>query len=266
MGELEAGTASMKELLILARKNGDTRMIIAISEHLASLYTDQGKFDEAEEHLNEALGLCVGPKFLKQKGKVHRILGKMAYLQGALDLAQTQTEAAIDIFRKLGDAYYESESLALLGSVFLGRGDIKNAETKYQKAADLAKDNHLTAAESRALGNLGNIALFSNRHQDAQVLLTKSLAYVEKTGDMRNILAIKNSLAVAALTLKQADKAEKLFLEVVDGSQALGLTEFQASAYLNLADIHLRRRQPEQARPLIDSALSLNTWICLPRS
>jgi len=261
LGDVDAGTTTMKELLVLARKNTDTRMVITISENLASLYTDQGKFDEAQAHLKEALDLCVGPKFLKQKGKVHRILGKMAYLQGDHDQAQTQSESAIDIFHKLGDAYYESESLALLGSVFLGRGDIENAEKKYRKAADLARKNHLTAAESRALGNLGNIALFTNRHEDAQVLLTQSLAYVEKTGDMRNILAIKNSLAVVALTLKQPDRAEKLFLEVVEGSQTLGLTEFLASAYLNLADIHLRRRQPEKAHPLIDSALSLNTWI-----
>lgn len=260
-GDLDEGCVVLESLLERARQNAQTPMIIKILENLASVYTDQGKFADAEQYLNEALSLCSGPNLLNKKGGVHRILGKMCYLQGQYDEAEQHIEAALEIFRQVGDVYYETETLNLLGSVYLGRGDIERAESEYRKAAELAGTHHLPAAESRALGNLGNIALFSNRHQDAQNLLRQSLAYVEKTGDQRNTMVIKNSLAVAALNLKQIDRAEVLFREVLQSSEAMGLTELQASASLNLADIALRRRQPEKARPLIDAALKLNTWI-----
>jgi signal transduction histidine kinase len=110
---------------------------------------------------------------------------------------------------------------------------------------------------ARALASLGSA--YVGKHDYAKALdpLTQALAAAEEHRVWDLQASALNSLAWAYLGLAAYDQAEALLQRAVELATAHDLTQWKIAGWINLADWHTARDQPEQALACLNTGLAL---------
>jgi tetratricopeptide (TPR) repeat protein len=149
--------------------------------NLASVYFDQGRYEEAEEHALEAW-----KSWKKSLGEKHFRVGSSLNLLGSIYSAQNRYTEAEMMYKKFLDlanhlpgenGVMVAQGLNNLASVYQSLGDFYEAESLFRKSLEIKKnllgENHLDVANS--IHNLAGTLMAQQQYEEAEGLYRKSI-------------------------------------------------------------------------------------------
>ena len=146
------------------------------------------RVEEAQRHLERALGLYEAQRLTHPAARVSARLGEVEWRTGRLDEALERMERA---FAVLADDEPDADLATLaaeLGRLHFFKGDVELAARRIDVAIEIAESLWLPEILSQALNTQGLISSWGGRSEQSLALLKHALE-----------LALENDLAAAAL-------------------------------------------------------------------
>jgi class 3 adenylate cyclase/tetratricopeptide (TPR) repeat protein len=204
LGELHA---ARHELLDVAAEAVDADRQDLRCESLAALGNidwKQGRAADGRDHLTEAVAIAqeIGDRRLEIRA-VYELAYLRAWLQGESEEATAELERAFVLAEELGDRTLLIGGLMRLGTLFLNRGELVEAERQLTRAASLAGQLASRRDETRALHFLSQVRYYRGHPEDAEQLALQAHEWFQRTGDSH--LQIQNLRALAKYALSRAD-------------------------------------------------------------
>ena len=169
----------------------------------------------------------------------------------ARELCERSHTIAVDI----GDRVLAAEALNALAGFDLESGAMHAAREKFHQALELGGSNaHL---RGRAEQNLGILANVQGDPAEAMAHYRQSLLSFESIGDDRGCAIAYHNLGMVSADCERWDDADRYFRLSLGIARAIGDIHLQGLGLLNHAEVHLARRDHEQARQDAESALGI---------
>jgi tetratricopeptide (TPR) repeat protein len=162
----------------------------------------------------------------------------------------------VELQRGLGDKLGESESLLILGNLYLRQADLENAAKILGDAATLMQQSGDTWGFQRTAATLGEVAWRRGEHQRAADLWQQALEFHKAQNDPPRLLQVGSSLGEALLLLRSWAKAEDVFQDLRELAKAQKDLRIETEAAVALAWLQLRLGYHFQAREPFDFALA----------
>ncbi|GAB4526015.1 MAG: hypothetical protein Fur0018_11040 [Anaerolineales bacterium] len=135
----------------------------------------QGKYDEAMQHLDEALKMSE----LQRNSPIHvqvlKGMGAIYNERGQNREARLCYEQALQVARRIGDRHGEAAALGNLGNIASDLGDQIKARDFYLQALTIYRELAEWRAEAMVLNNLGALAYYLGSYDSAQDFYEQSL-------------------------------------------------------------------------------------------
>lgn len=210
--ELSALTSEGESPQILATKAEAWLQWGRAALHLA-------RYQEAESHLEEALGWARTARSPQMEAEIHLNLGTLHTFQNTFQAAKDHTQRALDLARTCGDLYLEG----------------------------------------LALNNLGTVADFQGDYDTAAMYFEEALAVFEAVDYRRGRAAALSNLGVAVSWRGELHRAMACHEEARHAARALGDIDGEAWAFMALGAVSIHMGRLEDARVHLHAALVLNS-------
>jgi tetratricopeptide (TPR) repeat protein len=222
---LDAGSYSQEAIIIYthagaaARQTGDHAAEANALMNVAGVYWQQSHYQQAADHLQQALALSrqIGDRGCEAATLTS--LGVLCVAQGRYQEARTLIVRALDIYRQAGDLSGEMNCLINLGNAEERQGHYQQAARHHYQSLAIARTKDDRLAECTALINLGTVRLRQGDLHQAAGYLDQALALCRETSNR----------------YQQA----------------------QAEALTRTGDVRLRQGRPQEARDRLQEALAL---------
>ncbi len=212
--DYEAGIDAYENLLRLRPSDPE------LHYELALLYEDQGAFDDARQHLEEAL--AADPRNVTAQIAYGRVLIKSGQVQDSLaplnqalslaiqvdnkearanalqalgiayrylgkaDEALKHFNDSLEIKKQIGDKRGMAASLSMIGQVELDANDLDGAVASYQQAIEISRDIGDDKGLASFLMNLGEVERVAGKYDDALGHIREALRIQMELGDQWN--------------------------------------------------------------------------------
>jgi tetratricopeptide (TPR) repeat protein len=185
---------------------------------------------------------------LRRSGIVHHRRNEPA-------LARQLCERSQKIAADIGDPVLAAEALNALAGFDLESGSMQAAREKFQRALELGGSSaHLRGRTEQNLGILANV---QGDSAEALACYRRSLLSFESIGDQRGCAIAYHNLGMVSADCEQWDDADRYFSLCLAAARAIGDIHLQGLGLLNHAEVHLARRDYEQARQNAETALGI---------
>lgn len=238
----------------------DTRGMVNHLIVRAYLAWDQGRLDEAEHLLQEALELSGNPLHLHRlQGYVLVSLGEFYQDQRLYDRSLAVTEEGLALARQLGDTHLLNDALLTLALTYLYMGD---AATASLLLSELSIEE-VNCAEGRSLQQIvrdlamGTILLHQQHYAEAAALLDPTEASLNTIGFKREQLQALVRLAACHLGQKQWPEVQQKLAAVEEI-----MTTFDGYEQRVQAELHVlpKLQQAVEKRPEAAALRTLLHW------
>jgi DNA-binding SARP family transcriptional activator/predicted negative regulator of RcsB-dependent stress response len=276
-----------------ARRTGDHAAEAAALDHVAGVYWQQSRYQQADDHLQQALALfrqtgdrlgeaCTltnlgviraaqgryqeastlnvqGLDIYRQAGDLSgemrclSDLGNTEERQGRYQQAARHHDESLAIARKIGDRYMECSALINLGTARMWQGDLPQAAGYLGQALALCPETSDRSQQAEALTRTGDVCLRQGRPQDACDCFQEALALYQEIGDRSGEADALNGLGEALLVAGQPSRARARHTTACDIASDIGDKYQQARAHDGLARAHHALASPGQAPPSLGS-------------
>jgi len=170
-------------------------------------------------------------------------------------LARQLCERSHQIAVALGDRVLAAEALNALAGFDLESGSMSSARQKFREALELGGSSaHL---RGRAEQNLGILANVQGDPDEALAHYRESLLSFESIGDDRGCAIAYHNLGMVSADCERWDDADRYFRLCLGIARALGDIHLEGLGLLNQAEVHLGRRDYDQARQNAETALGI---------
>jgi predicted ATPase len=160
-----------QELLPIARRLGEVRLVAGTLADLADLALTEGDFQQARVLLEESLTLRDHPLAARGLGRTLSSLGELALREGDLARAESLFEEAVNRSGEWDpESGHTGGALMDLGEVRLLRGDDAGAEAALREALRIADRLGLAWGVAHCLEDLGAVALHRGQTERAAKL------------------------------------------------------------------------------------------------
>jgi DNA-binding SARP family transcriptional activator len=160
---------------------GASRTAAAAYRELGYLSVQRGVPDRAAGWLDRAMIAAEG--FLDEQARVLAIQGMLASDTARYDAAVTALVESGRLAEALGSRRQQAFSAALLGRVFLLRGELEQAAVTLDRAQGWITEEHWTSFEPFVAGLRGETYLASGQLEEAAALIDRSWVMAELAGD-----------------------------------------------------------------------------------
>jgi DNA-binding SARP family transcriptional activator/tetratricopeptide (TPR) repeat protein len=242
---------------LAAPQAGDHDAEATALNDLAAAYWRQGRYEQAESHLQEALALRL--KLGDRSGEA-RVLGNLGILhaqQGHLEQAARLQEQVLELHRESGNRTGEARALGNLGTVEERQGRYDQAARHYQQSLALDQELGDRRGESYALMNLGMVGLLQGRYQYALGQLQPALALFSDVGDRNGEAEALTRIGDVHLRLGSCLEAIGYHRQALALFREIGDRNGEAEALNGLGEALLAIGQPDEARTEQATALGL---------
>jgi predicted ATPase len=178
-----------------------------------------GRFWEIRGHLNEGRGHLESALALPCEAPVAiraralTVLGRLIQLQGDVVQAESLFEKAFRLWREEEDTLGIAETLNRLGHTAIEKDDYISAERLFEEALELYQQQADTEGIATLLNNLGEAARCQHDFDRASTLYEESLALYRETGDIRCKAIVLGNLGSVARRLGEHGRAKNLLME-----------------------------------------------------
>lgn len=182
-------------------------------------------------------------------------LGRVAWRQGQLDIAQERFEAARAISLRTGDDQARALVENALGLVHYSRGEYVQARAAFDVAHELSDDATLRA---KVLLNLGILANIAGDFEQAKASYMRSRLSFQVAGDRAGEALAVHNLGMVYADLHQWDEADEAFRECLQLCEEQGNRPLTASVLVNWSEVHCARGRFDDAIADCDRAISIS--------
>jgi predicted ATPase/transcriptional regulator with XRE-family HTH domain len=235
---------------------GESATALRLAAALGRFWLMHGHPREGLSWLRRALALSADAP-TAARGKALAEAGRLAHDQGDPDQTEALHEAALAIWRSLGDRRGESRSLDELGNVAHDRGDFSRAVALHEQALALVREAGDRRSTGRSLNNLAMVALYQSQDERAWQLYSEALALLREVGDAYGVNVVLNNLGIVAIRRGELDQAESISNECLAGCRDLGDQQGIGNALVNLAEVAQCRGNRTRAAALYEEARQL---------
>ena len=177
--------------------------------------------------------------------------------QGRVEDAQTVLLKALEYDEKTGDQRACASNLNMLGLLYSTEGDLKTARIYLNKSRETALDAGLVKELADATHNLALLLDQEGNTVEARENFTKALEAAERSRRRPDIASAKTSLGILAARDGKFQEAQELLTSAYSTHSELGLPTFAINDLINLAQNSLSLNDPATASEHVQQALAL---------
>ncbi|MBK7756291.1 MAG: tetratricopeptide repeat protein [Deltaproteobacteria bacterium] len=205
-------------------------------------------FEEATPLAEAAGDYALQAELLRRRGGVRFTLGHADGETGLFEsLALAEAHGLID---------HQIEALRDLSTVVRHRGATEDAERHIRRAIQLSEEHDRPGQLPRARTTLAMILLDTGRPEEARTLLERCLEDFADGSSRVHLATIHNSLAAVMHNLGELEGAQEHYWRAYTLYDEIG-SELSALPRYNVADIYVVEGRHEEARALLDEAMTV---------
>ncbi len=213
---------------------------------------EAGRFREALEAHQRAQDPAV-----RARPEVELFAATAATRLGALTLATSLAESALQRFRARADGDGRMRAVNLLGAIAWEHGRLDDAERCFGEALELARSLDDTLMAAHASNNLASVAHLRNRSELALSLYRSALLAYQRLGDRRGTAQTYHNLGLVFRHMAYWSDAEAAALQAVRHAEQVGEGSLLALTIMGRAEISLDRGELDLARRELERAIEL---------
>jgi len=249
LDRLDLERSNLRAASDFARQSGDAIAALRIAGQLGRYAYLRGHYQEIRQWMDLAVTAGTSaPAALRARALLGS--GRLAYLQCDYEPAVRRLDAALLLYRSLGDPSGIASCLQALGSVAREQGRYARSAQLHAEARELAKGGADERAEASARGYLGFVSWLQGDFALATSECTAALAMFRVLGDVEGTAWSLISLGVVARYQRDFAAAESLLLESLALSESIGFREGIAWSLEQLGLLALERADLGSAGPV----------------
>jgi non-specific serine/threonine protein kinase len=245
LSRLEAELGNLRTALDWAISCGDADSGQRLASALTRFWDARGHLSEGRGWLERVLTIDADPNTSRARALVGAAV--LARKQGDYAHAGESYEAALTIFRAVGDRSNVAVSLTNLGVVAQDQGEFDRAAALHEEALTLFRDLGDRARVAASLNNLGIVARRRGNLARAMALYEEALDLWRDLGDAQRIALGLNNLGVVAYGQGDDVRAASLYEDALALWRELGDKWGTALSLSNLAEVLYDQGNHQQA-------------------
>jgi tetratricopeptide (TPR) repeat protein len=167
-GQWREGIEYLQQALALGRETGDRFTIAEALVYLGDSYRLLDRYQEAEDHARECLGVVARQSGLSNfEADALIVLAAICHRQGRYALAAGYCQRALAICEALGYRMYQAAALDIFGQTLLATGQPDQARACHTAALDLARESGFAEGQAFSLMGLGEVSRWHGDHGEA---------------------------------------------------------------------------------------------------
>jgi tetratricopeptide (TPR) repeat protein len=235
-------------------ENAQTHVDLALT--LDKLFRISGAYEQWENVLQRAADVADGVDSGRQ-ALVHRAIGELSLLRGRFDAAAESLDAAAELATSASAWVTLAWTQFLRAEVERRRGVPHAAQSRLERAVELARLHDIPNVERMALGHLASSLVDVGEREDARAAVQQMMR-LPPTDDLRDEARLLKRVAYAQHYLGNTDEQERLTHEALALARESGDTRMQALCIQGLGDAEFVRGNYESARASWSEALDLH--------
>jgi serine/threonine protein kinase/predicted ATPase/Tfp pilus assembly protein PilF len=216
-----------------------------------------GHMEEALRHLEAALHIY---RELGDRGNEGVVSGTLAILlmnQGRIKEAHAHYKQELAIDRELHNRYREGIVLLNLGQCYRRQGQMEEARAHFEAALALCREVGNRRVEGMLLNNLGQLHRKQGRMEEARAHLEAALAIDREVGSRLAEGNALNTLGCVYVEMGDLQAANTHFEAALTIHREIGSRFMEGVTIGNLGHLHFERGRMDEARAQYDSALAI---------
>ena len=240
-----------------ALAQGETAVLAAYLETMASLYLAHSLFDEGQTVLRRAA--VVVQEMPDEAALTARLLTWQARFEmvlGAYETAEACLQTAVSLLRPLPEPILLGRALSGgLGQLYLRQGELARSIAALQEGFPLLEAAQDWPGQAETLLHLSTARSFLAESDDTEA--EQALTIYERLGDRRGMVRVLIHLGNGDNARGDYDLAASHYQRALSLSQEIGDRQTEASCLINLAIIAKRRQEYEKSRDLSQRSMGL---------
>jgi len=250
--------ATGREVLDPDRSQPEQEARALIDFHTASIFYQQGRFDQAEMTCQHGLSLLGETGDPAARAEGHNLLGAAQDAQGKTEEALAAYHTSIDLWTAAGNEYEVARVENNLALALFLRGELNRAREIYGRVlkffAERVEDPHRAAV---TLTNLGLVEHQLGHYEAAADYHTRAIDYAYHNNVPWLEATARVNLAWVSVARGEWDAAEAQARESIAIQAEHQINDSLPEAHRVLAEVSLGRGQPDLARQEAEQALEL---------
>ena len=218
-----------------------------------------GRPAEAMACYAAAIDLTAGGGEPRVRAEALRRLGVLHHLRAEPEIARELCKTSCDVALQAGADDLAADACNALAGFALERGDLTEAQDRYDAALDIAGDNVSLLAKIEQ--NLGIVANIRGDWSEALHHYARSLAAYEASSDARGCAFAHHNLGMIHADRKQWSEADRHYQTSQALAEAAGDRHLGGIATMNRAEVRLALGDDEGARVGAEQALQIFTGV-----
>ena len=240
-------------------------LALRLAAAMGRMWYLRGRSVEGSDYLERALAADAEAPIELRASALHHA-GVLLDERGLSERSIERLEAALGLFRSIGDERAIARELNSVGVVVRNTGDTERAATLLHECLAMRRELADTSGVATTLTNLGVVEIDRGRYDEARTYLEEALAIDRASGGAGLVAYSSSMLGTALLRMDRRDEAIELIGDALRSFTTLGNADGAAeclerlgeaildddpdgAARLILAAIEIRRRDDIPLRP-----------------
>ncbi|HEX6034440.1 MAG TPA: tetratricopeptide repeat protein, partial [Anaerolineales bacterium] len=176
-------TVRFEECIVLARTVRDRGLESKALARLGRIGLEQGKFDQAEKHLQGGLAIAQELNDIDVMAYILAQLGYICHYQGRYDDAQRYGEQSYELAKQVGDAIAQAFSLNMLAMISVNNQQFEQAHAYYLQAIEICKQASDRYGFARTYNNLSELLRVQRKYAESKPYTLEAIRLARELGN-----------------------------------------------------------------------------------
>jgi len=239
-------TARFEECIALSRTIHDHGLESRALAQLGRIGSEQGKFDQAEKHLQASLTIAQELKDIDVIAYTLAHLGYISHYQGRYADAQRYGEESYEFAKQAGDAIAQAFSLNMLAMISVNNRQFERAHDYHLQAIEICRNAGDRYGFARTYNNLSELIRVQRRYAEAKPYIQEGIKLARELGNRYTLPIMLINLVYSQVGLGEfreayASLSEALQLNIENDSVSWVL--FSLGGYANILAAESKRER-----------------------
>ena len=230
-------TARFEECIALARTIQDRGLESKALARLGRIGVEQGKFDQAESHLQDGLVIAQELNDIDVIAYTLAQLGYISHYQGKYGDAQRYGEESYKFAKQAGDAVAQAFSLNMLAMISVNNRQFERAHDYYLQAIEICKQAGDRYGFARTYNNLSELIRVQRKYAEAKPYTLEGIRLARELGNRYTLPIMLINLVYAQVGLGELREAYATLNEALQlnlENDSLSWVLFSLVGYANI--------------------------------